>query len=104
MRKWISFGSAIKNEKYIKGLLKKFDIVNYSFSINGYGDYDLYLVLGLNTYKISINEEKSALEVYEKITFRKAQKKKKEYFIIRKEFFGLDCWYESLKFIKNINT
>lgn len=98
---WIKFGSAIKNEKYIEKLLKRYDIKEYCFSHNGYGEYDLYLVFRMNTYKISINDLKKCLMIYKKDIYRKAQKRKKEYFIFKKEIFGVDCWNDSIKYIVN---
>lgn len=100
---WIKFGSAMKNEQYVEKLLKRCKIDNYKFSHNGYGDYDLYLIFKMNTYKISVNEIKKCLEVFKKDIYRKAQKRKKEYFIFKKDIYGVDCWYDSIKFIMSQN-
>lgn len=101
---WIRFGSAKKNEEYIEKLLKRYNVDNYCFSCNGYGDYDLYLIFQIDTYKISINEDKECLVIFKKDIYRKAQKRRKEYFIARKEVSGLDCWNDSIKYIVNQNN
>lgn len=96
---WISFASAMNNETYIEKLLKRYKITDYHFSANGYGDYDLYLVYGLDTFKISIDETTSKLIIYRKTVYRKAQKKRKEYFIKVNSIGGVDCWLECIWYI-----
>lgn len=103
MDKWIEFGSAVKNESYIEKLLLKHKINNYNFSYNGYGDCDLYIDFNMNTFKVSVNEHKECLDIFKKDIYRKAQKRKKEYFIHKKSINGIDCWYEGIKFILNFN-
>lgn len=100
---WVSFGSALKNENYIEKLLKKHKIENYMFSHNGYGDYDLYLNINIDTYKISVDEINSCLNIYKKDIFRKAQKRRKEYFIFKKKVTGYDCWLDSIKYVVSLN-
>lgn len=97
--RWISFGSAKNNEQYIECLLKRLGVSDYNFCVNGYGDYDLYATVGLNTFKVAINELEQKLELYQKRSYRKAQKQSKEYFTLIHKEGGLDCWLNTLKHI-----
>lgn len=103
MNKWISFASIKRNEPYIEGLLKKLKIKEYNFCANGYGDYDLYVIIGLNVFKISINEIKQRLDVYKQKSYRKAQRQSKEYFTFISSEAGVDCWYKMLKYLVSSN-
>ena len=97
MANWINLYSFENNEERTVKILKKFGIENYHFAINN-GSLALLINVGLNSYKLEIDEYNQELVVRKKIYKRREQKHTKEYMRIVNSFKN-DCLYLAIKFV-----
>lgn len=94
---WLKHNSIKENNIYVEKLLKKFKIDKYNFINNGYGEEDLLLSYNNIEYKLSIDEFDKCLKIFKKNL--SGNKKKKEYYHLSKEIYGVGLMYEALKLI-----
>lgn len=97
---WFDRNNFDTNKEYALKVLEKFDIKKYYFVIDLYGNLALLIDLGLNTYRIEVNDDNKVLEIYKKLIRRAGQRHKKEYLKLVKTV-DKDCIYSSIRWIKN---
>lgn len=97
MSSWYKLYSPKLNQDRIEKLFKKFNIEKYNFANNGYGDYDVYIRIGLYSYKLEINPKKEELIIYKNITYKNYNSSKEIY--LHSKTIHNDVWFNALKFI-----
>jgi hypothetical protein len=85
---------------YTLKVLEKFNIKKYHFVTNMYGQSALIIDIGLNSYRIDIEDYLCEMVIMKKIIVRKAQRHPKEYWVEIKRF-KTDCIYCSIREVKN---
>lgn len=95
-KKWFDIVCIEKNEDYILGLLRKFDIKQYNFSYF-YSHLGLLFTYNDDSYKCEILDELECIALLKKNKTNNI--KQKEYYHIVTEFYGYDSWYNLFKFV-----
>lgn len=97
MSRWYELYSPLLNEERIIKLFKRFNIEKYNFANNGYGDYDIYVNYGLNSYKLEIHSDLEQLFIYKEASLLN-QKNYKRFYYPRKKVHN-DIWFKAVKYI-----
>lgn len=101
---WLQKNLINENINYIKKLLNHFHISKWIKAINIRDEHDLLLEHKKKSYKIIVKNNILALQLLEN-NLEKQRKNKKIYNIskhagINGNFYGDDCWFNVLKWIK----
>lgn len=96
MSRWYEIYSPKLNQKKIEKLFNKFNI-RCNFANNEYGDYDIYVVHGLYSYKLKLDTKKEELLIFRESMFRN-QKGCKEFHTPCYSIKN-DVWYKAIKYI-----
>lgn len=88
-----------RNEDFIVSLFKSFNIKQYNFAFNRYGDLDVFLTYQNKEYKIVVDEQEMCLKLF-KMNLANNKKKKESRRLI-KVFKSNDVWLEVLKYLTN---
>lgn len=97
MANWLRLYSFDDNMERTVKILKKFDITNYHF-VMGNGLLALLISVGLNSYRIEIDEVKKEVVVRKKQVRRREKIHAKEYMRIVASFNN-DGLYSSIKWV-----
>ena len=97
MTSWYTRHNFDDNMDYTLKVLDKFNIKKYHFVTDAYGHSALIIDIGLNNYRIEIDDYVSEMVIKKKKVTRKGNRIPKEYMGIVK-IYKKDCIYESARF------